>query len=348
MPVVSEHAATDGIALKRILIVTDAWLPQVNGVVKTLQNTAAELEKAGHVVGFLTPQSFRTLPCPTYPDIRLSLCTSGLVARQIDAFAPDALHIATEGPLGWSARGVAVKRGWRFTTAYHTRFPEYVAARSPIPASWSYALLRRFHAPSSAVMAPTPAIVRDLDARRFANVVHWSRGVDHAVFGPAPASTRRLQDPPVFLYAGRVSVEKNIEAFLDLDLPGEKWVAGGGPALETLRQRYPGVTFLGMKTHEELAEIYRQARVFVFPSRTDTFGLVLIEAMACGLPVAAFPVPGPLDVVGRSAAGALDEDLGTACRKALDLRPEDAIRHAARFTWRAATQQFSKALVPLR
>jgi len=334
--------------LDRILIVTDAWLPQVNGVVKTLQNTAAELERLGHTVGFLTPENFRTLPCPTYPDIRLSLCTKGSVARLIDAFRPDALHISTEGPLGWAARGVALDRGWRFTTAYHTRFPEYVAARSPIPASWMYKLLRRFHAPSAAVMAPTATIIRDLEARRFANVVRWSRGVDHGVFNPEPASPRREQDPPVFLYAGRVAVEKNIEAFLDLKLPGEKWVAGGGPALEPLRQRYPDATFFGMKTHAELAEIYRQARVFVFPSRTDTFGLVLVEAMACGLPVAAYPVPGPLDVVGEGPAGALDEDLGAACRRALGLQAEDAVAHAAKFTWAAATGQFHKALVTIR
>ncbi len=334
--------------MKRILIVTDAWLPQVNGVVKTLQNTAAELERRGHAVGFITPLGFRTLPCPTYPDIRLSLCTKAEVARQIDDFAPSALHISTEGPLGWAARAVALDRGWRFTTAYHTRFPEYVASRSPIPADWSYAMLRRFHAPSAAVMAPTHSIIRDLEARRFANVLHWSRGVDHSVFQPEPVSERRRSDPPVFLYAGRVSVEKNIEAFLKLDLPGEKWVAGDGPALASLRRRYPRTTFLGMKTHAELAEVYRQARVFVFPSRTDTFGLVLVEAMACGLPVATYPVPGPLDVVGDSAAGVLDADLGDACRRALQLRQEDAIRHAAQFNWQAATDQFRKALVPLR
>ena len=347
MPVVSEHAATDGIALKRILIVTDAWLPQVNGVVKTLQNTAAELEKAGHVVGFLTPQSFRTLPCPTYPDIRLSLCTSGLVARQIDAFAPDALHIATEGPLGWSARGVAVKRGWRFTTAYHTRFPEYVAARSPIPASWSYALLRRFHAPSSAVMAPTPAIVRDLDARRFANVVHWSRGVDHAVFGPAPASTRRLQDPPVFLYAGRVSVEKNIEAFLDLDLPGSKVVVGDGPQRQELMRRYPKSHFFIANGDDELARYYSAADVFVFPSLTDTFGLVMLESLACGTPVAAFPVPGPLDVLGGEPVGCLDQDLARAAAQAMAIPGERCVAYAKRFSWNEVASQFLAPLAPI-
>ena len=334
--------------MKRILIVTDAWLPQVNGVVKTLQNTAAELERRGHTVGFITPLGFRTLPCPTYPDIRLSLCTKAAVARQVDAFAPDALHLSTEGPLGWAVRAVALDRGWQFTTAYHTRFPEYLASRSPIPADWSYGLLRRFHAPSAAVMAPTGSIIRDLEARRFANVVHWSRGVDHGVFKPEPPSARRKAAPPVFLYAGRVSVEKNIEAFLQLDLPGEKWVAGDGPALASLRRRYPHATFLGMKTHAELAEVYRQARVFVFPSRTDTFGLVLVEAMACGLPVAAYPVPGPLDVIGESSAGALDADLARACHRALDLRAEDAIRHAGRFNWQAATEQFRSALVPIR
>lgn len=334
--------------MKRVLIVTDAWLPQVNGVVKTLQNTSAELERRGHIVGFVTPLDFRTLPCPTYPDIRLSLCTRTQVARHVDAFMPDALHIATEGPLGWTARALALDRGWQFTTAYHTRFPEYVASRSPIPESWSYKLLRRFHAPSAAVMVPTRSIIRGLEARRFANVVHWSRGVDQSIFKPEPASQRRQADPPVFLYAGRVSAEKNIEAFLELDLPGDKWVAGDGPALAALRRRYPDTTFLGMKTQVELADIYRQARVFVFPSRTDTFGLVLVEAMACGLPVAAYPVPGPLDVVGDGPAGALDTDLGQACRRALERRSEDAVRHAARFNWRTATDQFCSALVPIR
>jgi glycosyltransferase involved in cell wall biosynthesis len=339
---------TEDTKMKRVLIITDAWLPQVNGVVKTLQNTAAQLERLGHTVGFITPLGFRSLPCPTYPDIRLALCTKGMVAKQIDAFKPDALHIATEGPLGWAARGVALDRGWQFTTAYHTRFPEYVSSRSPIPEEWSYALLRRFHAPSAAVMVPTQSIIRDLEARRFANVVHWSRGVDHGIFRPEPASARRSAEPPVFLYAGRVSVEKNIEAFLALDLPGEKWVAGGGPALESLQKRHPKATFFGMKTHAELAEIYRQAHVFVFPSRTDTFGLVLVEAMACGLPVAAYPVPGPLEVVGDGAAGALDEDLGAACERALRLKAEDVIAHAQQFNWEAATEQFRGALVPIR
>lgn len=333
--------------VKRILIVTDAWLPQVNGVVKTLQNTIRELERTGHTVGLVTPTSFRTLPCPTYPDIRLSLCTSRAVAREIDAFGPDALHLATEGPLGWTARSVALARGWQFTTAYHTRFPEYVASRTPVPLAWSYRFLRTFHAPSAAVMAPTPSVMRLLESHRFANVVHWSRGVDHSLFRPEPASPRRHSAPPVFLYAGRVSVEKNLDAFLRLDLPGEKWVAGDGPALGSLRRRHPDVRFLGAQTHSQLADIYRDARVFVFPSRTDTFGLVLVEAMACGLPVAAFPVAGPLDVVGDSTAGALHEDLGVACRRALELRSADAIARAARFSWTTATAQFRSALVPI-
>ncbi|MFZ4554094.1 MAG: glycosyltransferase family 4 protein [Burkholderiales bacterium] len=333
--------------MQRVLIVTDAWLPQVNGVVKSLQNTAAQLEARGHTVGFVTPLSFRTLPCPTYPDIRLSLTTPGAVAKHIDAFAPDALHVATEGPLGWAARSIALKRGWAFTSAYHTRFPEYVSSRSPIPESWSYALLRRFHGASAAVMVPTHSIIDDLQTRGFDRVVHWSRGVDHSIFRMDPPQARRADKPPVFLYAGRVSVEKNIESFLQLDLPGEQWVAGGGPALEGLRKKYPKAKFLGMKTHAELADVYRQARVFVFPSRTDTFGLVLVEAMACGLPVAAYPVPGPLDVVGDSGAGALDTDLRAACLRALEVAPETAAAHAQQFNWPAATAQFAAALVPI-
>jgi glycosyltransferase involved in cell wall biosynthesis len=329
----------------RIALVTDAWEPQVNGVVRTLKNTARELAALGHTVEFLTPLEFRTLPCPTYPDIRLSLFARGRVRRRLAALDPDAIHIATEGPLGLAARRYALARGLPFTTAYHTRFPEYVHARGGVPLAWTYAYLRWFHGPSRAIMAPTGVVKRDLDGWGFDNVVLWSRGVDLDIFRPMAVKRLRTQ-PPIFLYVGRVAVEKNIEAFLALDLPGSKWVAGAGPALAGIRARYPDVNFLGVLEQHELAEVYASADVFVFPSRTDTFGLVLLEAMACGLPVAAYPVTGPLDVIGDSKGGAMHEDLRIACLRALELRREDAAAHARKFSWRAATEQFLRNLHP--
>jgi glycosyltransferase involved in cell wall biosynthesis len=329
----------------RVLIVTDAWEPQVNGVVRTLQNMRAELEAMGAVVEFLTPLEFRTVPCPTYPDIRLSLLPSARAHERIERFAPDALHLSTEGPLGLAARAWALKTKHPFTTAYHTRFPEYVYARTRIPLAWTYAYLRWFHGPSRAVLAPTEVVRRDLERWGLRNVRLWSRGVDHEIF--TPRNVNKLNTaPPIFLYVGRVAIEKNIEAFLKLDLPGSKWVAGAGPALESLRRRYPHVDYLGVLSQHELAEVYSSADVFVFPSKTDTFGLVLLEALACGLPVAAYPVTGPLDVIGDSRAGALHEDLRIACLNALKLRRDDAVAHARRFSWRKAAEQFLSYLHP--
>ncbi|MEJ0087889.1 MAG: glycosyltransferase family 1 protein [Pseudomonadota bacterium] len=329
----------------KIMLVTDAWEPQVNGVVRTLKTTARELTAMGHEVRFLTPLEFRTLPCPTYPEIRLSLLPGAGVKRKIREFDPDVLHIATEGPLGLAARRFALRNDFPFTTAYHTRFPEYVHARMRMPLSWSYAWLRWFHKPSRAVMAPTQVVVDDLVSNGFERVRLWSRGVDADIFHPQQ-SKRLNSEPPIFLYVGRVAVEKNVEAFLELDLPGSKWVVGAGPALERIRARFPKVNYLGLLEREELAQVYASADVFVFPSKTDTFGLVLLEAMACGLPVAAYPVTGPRDVVGNSSAGVLHEDLRTACLGALKLRSEDALARAGMFTWRAATLQFFGNLHP--
>ncbi len=329
----------------KIMIVTDAWSPQVNGVVRTLKNTRRELEALGHQVEILTPLEFKTLPCPTYPDIRLSLLPGAQVRKRIREYAPDALHIATEGPLGMAARAYALRSKMAFTTAYHTRFPEYVKARFAIPLSWTYAFLRWFHGPSHAVMAPTPVVVKDLKAYGFDNVVLWSRGVDLEIFRVQQVN-RLNTAPPIFLYVGRVAVEKNVDAFLDLDLPGSKWVAGDGPALARIKQAHPEVNYLGVLDQHELAEVYASADVFVFPSRTDTFGLVLLEAMACGCPVAAYPVTGPLDVIGHSEAGAMDEDLGQACLQALKIPRHAARSHAEQFSWRAATLQFLNHLRP--
>ncbi len=323
----------------KVMIVTDAWRPQVNGVVRTLSTTRRELEAMGHEVDILSPLEFRTLPCPTYPDIRLSLLPGSGAVKRIRDFAPHALHIATEGPLGITARRYAIRSNIPFTTAYHTRFPEYVKARFGVPLSWTYRFLRWFHGPSRAVMAPTPKVKSDLEAYGFDNVVLWSRGVDLDVFR-LQESNRLNTKPPIFLYVGRVAVEKNIEAFLELDLPGSKWVAGDGPAMAGLRAKYPDVNYLGVLDQHELAEVYASADVFVFPSKTDTFGLVLLEAMACGLPVAAYPVTGPIDVLGDSSAGVMREDLREACLAALDIERAAARAHAEKFSWRAATEQF--------
>jgi glycosyltransferase involved in cell wall biosynthesis len=341
--------ATDG--PMRVCIVTDAWRPQVNGVVRTLTETRRELEALGHKVFMLTPEFFTTLPCPTYPEIRLSLTLPTRVGRLIDEFNPHALHIATEGPLGWAARWYALRRNMPFTTAYHTRFPEYVQARFGIPLTWTYAIMRRFHAPASHVMVPTDVVKRDLERAGFTNVVMWSRGVDVDIFNPNPAGDNPRdflkETRPIFLYVGRVAVEKNVEAFLKLDLPGTKWVVGEGPALAELKRKYPQAYFAGVFPQQELARYYAAADVFVFPSKTDTFGLVLLEALACGLPVAAYPVTGPIDVIGNSGAGALDEDLRAACLRALDIDRATARAHALNFSWAAAARQFAEHLRPL-
>jgi glycosyltransferase involved in cell wall biosynthesis len=330
----------------RILIVTDAWRPQVNGVVRTLTETMRELRGFGHEVEMIAPEAFRTLPCPTYPDIRLSLFPYHKVARMIEQARPEAIHIATEGPLGMAARRWCLRHGKKFTTAYHTRFPEYIHARTRLPLSVSYAWMRRFHNASSAVMAPTQSIVDALTAHGFENVVLWSRGVDTALFSPNERDRLDNSAPPRFVYIGRVAVEKNIEAFLKLDLPGSKWVVGDGPLLQRLKKTYPDVYFAGVFPQPELARFYRAADVFVFPSLTDTFGLVLLEAMACGTPVAAFPVAGPLDVVGDSGAGVLDQDLRAACLKALALDRAHVRRIAENFSWQAAARQFECHLHP--
>ncbi len=329
--------------IKRILIVTDAWHPQVNGVVRTIMNTCSELEQMGCSVDMITPADYKTVPCPTYPEIRLSLAGSRGVEARIRALAPDAIHIATEGPLGWAARNACIRNKWRFTTAYHTRFPEYVHARTRLPVSWFYALFRTFHSPAEVMLAPTQAIIRTLVARGFSNVGFWSRGVDHQIFYPRVKQKPSNPHHPIWLYAGRLAVEKNIEAFLELDLPGEKWVAGEGPLEVSLKRRYKGIRWIGVVSQHELAELYSRADVFVFPSKTDTFGLVMVEAMACGLPVAAYPVEGPLDVIGDSRAGVMHSDLRRACMECLSIPRSEAIAHSQVFAWRRATEQFLAA-----
>jgi glycosyltransferase involved in cell wall biosynthesis len=323
----------------RILIATDAWRPQVNGVVKTLECTIAELERRGHEVRLISPDMFYTVPMPSYPEIRLALARSGRIQGMLDYFEPDHVHIATEGPIGWAMRKVCLKAGRRFSTCYHTRFPEYVGERLPIPVRWSYAWLRRFHGAGDGVMVATDTIEQSLGSRGFGNIMRWGRGVDLAGFTPSARGISGRKRP-VFLYVGRLAPEKNIDAFLSLDLPGTKVVVGDGPSKLGLMLRHPDAVFLGGKTHAELPSIYASADAFVFPSLTDTFGLVLVEAMACGLPVAAFPAPGPLDVIGKSGAGVISTDLRAAAMQALTLDRRVARRHAENFSWARATDQF--------
>jgi glycosyltransferase involved in cell wall biosynthesis len=332
----------------KILIVTDAWEPQVNGVVRTLKMTQRELAKIGHEVVFLTPQDFKSVPCPTYPEISLALTTGKKVKAHIESVKPDCLHIATEGPLGWIARGVAIEKNWPFTTAYHSRFPEYVNARFRIPTSWTYALLRSFHNKGAFNLTPTPAIVEDLRSRGFKNPRLWTRGVDKETFTPVGNKFPRPSDKPVFLHVGRLAVEKNVDEFLKLDLPGEKWVAGDGPERARLEKTYKDIRWFGVLDGLTLASLYRSADVFVFPSVTDTFGLVMLEAMSCGTPVAAYPVPGPIDVVQDQVSGALNKDLQLACLKALEISRTDVYQHSLNFSWEKASLQFLSALQPFK
>jgi glycosyltransferase involved in cell wall biosynthesis len=329
----------------KIVTVTDAWHPQVNGVVRTIEATNRELVLAGHECEVLSPQSFLTLPCPGYSEIRLSLLPYRKLARMLRISDPDAIHIATEGPLGSAARRYCRIRGIPFTTAYHTRFPQYLKAMYGIPESWVYRFLRWFHRPSHALLTPTPHVERELAQWGIHNIARWTRGVDLDVFQPSgePSPLIKGLPRPLFLCVGRVSVEKNINAYLDLDLPGTKIVAGVGPALETLRKRHPEVCFLGVLSRADLAKLYSSVDVFVFPSRTDTFGLVMLEALACGAPVAAFPVQGPLDVVGESGVAVLDEDLRKAALAALRIDRANCRTYAERFSWAAATRQFLDA-----
>jgi glycosyltransferase involved in cell wall biosynthesis len=322
----------------RILIATDAWRPQVNGVVRSLESVARAATDMGARIDFLTPGDFAGAPMPGYPEIRLAFATPGAARRRL-AGGYDHVHIATEGPIGLATRRACLREGRVFTTSFHTRFPEYIRARAGLPVGLAYAALRRFHNAGAGVMVATPSLARELDARGFRRLLRWSRGVDHSVFRPDAAEP--LDFPrPIFLYAGRLAVEKNIEAFLSLDLPGTRLVAGDGPARAALEARFPGARFLGYRTPAQLAALYAASDVFVFPSRTDTFGLVLLEAMACGLPVAAFPAMGPIDVVGGSGAGVLDEDLRAAALAALAIPRAAALAHARRFTWEGCARQF--------
>jgi glycosyltransferase involved in cell wall biosynthesis len=340
-------------ASARVLIVSDAWLPQVNGVVRTLSAVSDQLRGMGHAVVVIGPDRFRTLPMPTYPDIRLAIFPARKLAGMIEAFAPDTMHIATEGPLGIAARAWAIRHGANFTTSFHTKFPEYVQARIGLPPGLAYRWLRRFHAAASGVMVATSSLREELVKRGFTNIRPWTRGVDLSLFRQQPHEPP-IEDwgslpRPLFLNVGRVAVEKNIRAFLDLDLPGSKIVVGDGPLLAKLKREYPGVHFTGARYGEALARCYAAADVFVFPSVTDTFGLVILEALAAGTPVAAFPVTGPLDVLAGTGdtVGAVDTDLRAAALRALRADRDACRAHAERFSWQACARIFASHLAPI-
>ena len=338
----------------KLALVTDAWQPQVNGVVTTLVELVRELEQLGHEVEVIHPGFFRTRPCPGYPGMDIAVAPRRVLAEKLDAFQPDAIHIATEGPLGWAARRYCLKNRLAFTTAFHTKFPEILNAALKIPLSWGYALFRHFHKPSSGVMVPTNGVLRMLEQRGFRNLRSWTHGVDTSLFSFHPEA---MQPPakvgtllrPVFLFVGRVSYEKNIDAFLKLELSGTKLVCGVGPLEESLKQAYPDVKWMGLMPRQELAGMYAAADVFVFPSRSETFGLVMLEAMASGTPVAAYPVDGPLEVLGTAAGqshgGVMDTDLKAACQAALAVPRHEARARALQFSWAHAASLFEASLV---
>ena len=331
----------------KLALITDAWRPQVNGVVTTLSRVTERLRAFGHIVETITPDQFRNWPCPTYPEIRLAMGCGSQLRRQLDDFQPDAIHIATEGPLGLAARAYCRQRGLPFTTSFHTLFAEYVNVRTGVPLSWGYRFLAWFHNAGERAMVATTGLVEQLQQRGFKNPVLWSRGVDTTLFCPGDhallgGSGSRL------VYVGRVAVEKNIEAFLRLQVPGTKFVIGDGPQRSALQQQYPEVVFLGYKHGEDLARHIASADVFVFPSHTDTFGLVMLEALACGVPVAAYPVQGPKDVILSDKVGCLDDDLAKAVSTALTLNRDDCRQYALGYTWDQCARLFESHLAPIK
>lgn len=325
-----------------IALVTDAWYPQVNGVVRTLDTVCKELRSMGREIATITPDQFRNIPCPTYPEIRLAIDAYWKLPGMLDALKPEAIHIATEGPLGYAARRYCRKRGLPFTTSFHTKFPEYLEKTMHLPTRWSYAVLRWFHRPAKAVLVATQSMRDELAGYGFTNCMPWSRGVDTSLFHPNAPGENHLDFPrPIWLYVGRISAEKNLEAFLSLEMPGTKILVGDGPQFEQTRKKFPNAIYPGAKFGEELRRYYASADVFVFPSKFDTFGLVMIEALGCGTPVAAYPVTGPRDVILDPKAGILREDLRAACDEALTLKRDDCVAYAQRFSWRRCAEIFA-------
>ncbi|MGZ8240593.1 MAG: glycosyltransferase family 4 protein [Methylobacter sp.] len=330
----------------RIAFISDAWHPQINGVVTTIEKTCSTLKRSGHQINLITPDQFKTIPCPTYPSIRLAYACNRKLKRLLDEFNPQRIHIATEGPLGMAARRYCLNRNLAFTTSFHTLFAEYVNLRFKIPVSWGYGFLRWFHAPAKKVMVATHSVESDLVARGFKNtLMRWSRGVDPDFYHPRDKAFLSLPRP-ISLFAGRVAIEKNIDGFLSLSIPGTKIVVGDGPQLKELKTKFPETVFVGFQTGEPLAQYMAAADVFVFPSRTDTFGIVMLEALASGLPVAAFPVNGPVDVITSDKVGRLDENLKKAITEALQLDANDCRNYALNYSWANCTGQFFNNLVP--
>lgn len=330
----------------RIAFISDAWHPQINGVVTTIENTCSSLERSGHQIKLITPDHFKTIPCPTYPSIRLALTCYGKLTRLLDEFKPQRIHIATEGPLGLAARRYCLKHHLAFTTSFHTLFAEYVNLRFNTPVSWGYGFLRWFHAPAKQIMVASPSLESDLRSKGFNNtMVRWSRGVNSDFYHPRDKKFLPLPRP-ISMFVGRVAIEKNIAAFLSLAISGTKIVVGDGPQMKELKARYPETVFVGFQTGEALAQYMAAADVFVFPSRTDTFGIVMLEALASGVPVAAFPVNGPLDVIVSDKVGRLDENLQKAVSEALQLDSQDCRNYAVNYSWAKCTEQFLNNLVP--
>ncbi|HZH28587.1 MAG TPA: glycosyltransferase family 1 protein [Azospirillaceae bacterium] len=331
----------------RILLPTDAWFPQVNGVVRTLSTIVGELRAMGHEVNVVSPDRFLTVPAPGYPEVRLAVAPGRKLRRILDEWQPDAVHIPVEGPLGWAARAHCLRRGWPFTSSYHTRMGDYAHAKWKLPPGLGFAMQRRFHAKSTAFLVQTASLERELGARGFVNIRRWGRGVDLRLFRPYEGVDLGLPGP-VFGYVGRVSTEKRLDDFLSMDLPGTKVVVGDGPQRALYERRYPDAVFLGYRTGEDLARAYAGLDVLVLPSRFETFGLVILEALACGTPVAAYPVHGPIDVIGGTDVGVLDEDLRAAALRALEI-PRDRCRaFAETFSWRRSAEEFLSHLAPIR
>jgi glycosyltransferase involved in cell wall biosynthesis len=327
----------------KIVIATDAWRPQLNGVVRTLETLGDILTDFGNEILYITPDKFRSVPLPSYPEIRLSLMPNRKVAKLINEFQPDAIHIATEGPIGRAARRFCKRRGYPFTTSFHTRFPEYANERWKVPTKWGYAILKDFHKDGETMMVATPGLMEELQARGFRKMKLWTRGVDLEQFRPGESLQLNHLERPIFLYVGRLAVEKSIEDFIALDLPGTKLIVGDGPQRQELEAKFPDAVFIGPKYGDELTQCYQRADVFVFPSRTDTFGLVNVEALACGVPIAAYPVRGPLEILDGAppGCGRMDENLKTACIEAFrDRNPQACRMWAENFSWEAASRQF--------
>jgi len=330
----------------QLALVTDAWHPQQNGVVRVLDTLLRLLKTDGHQIDIISPEQFTTVPCPTYPEIPLAVFPGKMVAQKLESLNPDAIHLATEGPLGWAARSWCLRNKIPFTTAYHSKFPEYLQARTGVPLFIPYAGMRHFHAASAGVLVPSKSVLAELQEWRFDRLKLWSHGVDRDVFKPGPKDFLEHLPRPIFMNVGRVTIEKNLEAFLNLELPGSKVVVGSGPQRKSLIGKYPEAHFIEVVGDEAPAAAYNAADVFVFPSLTDTFGLVMLEALACGVPVAAFPATGPLDVIGASSAGILSEDLRRAALDALEIKPEICLDRATLFPWSTVKDQFLENLAP--